>query len=106
MGSQYSSASDILLYLLLYLSLRVFIMGNSQSYEMEEKISMKDLNDADLVKSGVFGSKTYKCGPGKLNWGEGFTDEVVDYKRGPGDTERKSYDLTRILPEEKQNNTI
>ena len=55
-------------------------MGNSQTYEMEEKVrlwwlifdisisdfflsqkfSMKDLNDADLVKSGVFGGKTYR----------------------------------------------
>ena len=24
---------------------------------------------------------TIRCGSGKLNWGEGFTDEVVDYKR-------------------------
>lgn len=24
---------------------------------------------------------TIRCGSGKQNWGEGFTDEVVDYRR-------------------------
>ena len=72
-------------------------MGNSQTYEMEGKVldelffvrnkvsisktRAEELSDDDLVKSGFFGGKTYRCGAGKQVWGEGFTDEVVDFKR-------------------------
>ena len=45
------------------------------------KTRAEELSDDDLVKSGLFGGKTYRCGAGKQTWGEGFTDEVVDYKR-------------------------
>merc|ERR1711983_217102 len=84
------------------------IMGNrnTHSYNLDpidqDVIPTKKLMAKNFLGSGM----TYQTGAGKLIWGEGLPDPVIDIVRGPGDTDKKGFDLENGIPYYELENTI
>merc|ERR1711976_1048853 len=82
----------------------ICIMGNKYSYSLDPK-DTKIVPDEKLIDKGMFGSTTFRPGSGKLIWGEGLPDPVIDITRSPGDTDKKGYNLESGLEDYEKENT-